>query len=167
MADNIELNAGTGGAILATDDVASVHHQLVKLEYGADGAAAMVSASNPLPVDLVGNLTPKRAKISCAASGDNTLVAAVSGKRIRVLSIALIATDAVEVYFKSAGGTAIFADGTSPVPLDKAGASGPAGMVLNFNPVGWLQTDVADEALEVNLSAAVGVCGALTYVEVD
>lgn len=50
MADNVTLNAGTGGAVLATDDIASVHYQRVKVTYGGDGSATDVSTSNPLPV---------------------------------------------------------------------------------------------------------------------
>ena len=35
MVDGIELNAGTGGAIVNTDDIAGVHSQIVKHGYGA------------------------------------------------------------------------------------------------------------------------------------
>lgn len=54
MADNITLNSGTGGATLAADDIASVWHQRVKVQYGVDGSATDVSDSNPLPVDDAG-----------------------------------------------------------------------------------------------------------------
>lgn len=54
MADNVTLNAGSGGVDLATDEITSVHHQYVKIEYGADGAATPVSDSNPLPIDDAG-----------------------------------------------------------------------------------------------------------------
>lgn len=58
MADNVELNAGTGGAILATDDVGGVHYQINKLAYGALDSATLVSTSNPLPIsDAGGSLT--------------------------------------------------------------------------------------------------------------
>ena len=53
MADNIGLvnpSNGTAGNTVATDEIASVHHQLVKIEFGADSSATMVSATNPLPV---------------------------------------------------------------------------------------------------------------------
>ena len=53
MADNTTLNVGTLGDVIATDDVGpGVKHQLVKVEFGADGAATMVEASAPLPVEL-------------------------------------------------------------------------------------------------------------------
>lgn len=58
MADNIELNAGSGGATLATDDLAGVHYQVVKLAVGADGVADFVSNSAPIPVsDAGGSIT--------------------------------------------------------------------------------------------------------------
>lgn len=51
MADNITL-PGTA-AVVATDDVGSAHHQYVKIEFGADGTATKVDASNPLPVTVI------------------------------------------------------------------------------------------------------------------
>ena len=54
MADNTELNTGTGGDTIATDDIANVKHQRVKIEYGEDGSATDVSDTNPLPIDDAG-----------------------------------------------------------------------------------------------------------------
>jgi hypothetical protein len=45
------LNTGTGGDTIATDDIAGVKHQLVKVEYGVADSATPVSTTNPLPVD--------------------------------------------------------------------------------------------------------------------
>lgn len=50
MADNVELNAGTGGAVVATDDITSVHYQIVKVAHGALDTGTLVTASTPLPV---------------------------------------------------------------------------------------------------------------------
>ncbi len=44
MADNIELDAGSGGATVATDDDGTAHHQYVKLEAGADGTQTKILA---------------------------------------------------------------------------------------------------------------------------
>jgi hypothetical protein len=52
MADNTVLNAGAGGDTVATDDIAGVKHQRVKIEHGADGSATDVSSASPLPVTL-------------------------------------------------------------------------------------------------------------------
>ena len=51
MADNTELNTGTGGDTIATDDIGGIKHQRVKVQHGADGSATDVSAASPLPVD--------------------------------------------------------------------------------------------------------------------
>lgn len=51
MADNTTLNAGTGGDVVATDDIAGVKYQRVKLTLGADGADdGDLASGNPLPV---------------------------------------------------------------------------------------------------------------------
>jgi hypothetical protein len=44
VADNIELDAGSGGATVATDDDGTAHHQYVKLEAGADGTQTKILA---------------------------------------------------------------------------------------------------------------------------
>jgi hypothetical protein len=44
VADNVELDPGTGGATIATDDVAGVHYQYVKLTSGTDQATTAVAA---------------------------------------------------------------------------------------------------------------------------
>lgn len=50
MADNTTLNSMTGGDVIATDEIAGVKHQRIKVEYGADGSATDVSIVSPLPV---------------------------------------------------------------------------------------------------------------------
>jgi hypothetical protein len=44
LADNVELDPGTGGAVIATDDISSVHYQYVKLTSGTDQATTPVAA---------------------------------------------------------------------------------------------------------------------------
>jgi hypothetical protein len=101
-------------------------------------------------------LTPKFAKIDCASSGDNTIVALVGGKKIRVLRIVLVVTSAVTAKFKSSGGT----DLTGPMALAANG-----GMGASFCPLGAFETAVG-EGLVLNLGSAVQASGNLTYVEV-
>ena len=100
----------------------------------------------------------KRAKIDAASSGDNTLVAAVTGKKIRVLAAFFTMTGtAVTIRFESgAGGTAL------------TGQMGPTAgqtIVLPFNPVGWFETSDAT-LLNMELSGGQSVDGALVYIEV-
>lgn len=54
MADNTTLNLMSGGNVVASDDITSVHYQRIKLIHGADGVnAGDVSTANGLPVALL------------------------------------------------------------------------------------------------------------------
>lgn len=99
------------------------------------------------------------AAVSAAAAGDNTLVAAVAGKRIRVLALILVASGgALSVRLESgAGGAAL----TGVMDLAADGQ-----LVLPWNPAGWCQTAVA-ALLNLELSAATLVAGVLTYQLVE
>ena len=68
-ADNITLNSGSGGAVLATDDVGGNHYQLVKQVFGALDTATLVSTANPLPVDLRTDNLAGNLDVNLAASG--------------------------------------------------------------------------------------------------
>ena len=50
MADNTTLNPGTGGDVIASDDIGGVKHQRVKIGFGVDGLYTDVSHSHHLPV---------------------------------------------------------------------------------------------------------------------
>ncbi|OQW34860.1 MAG: hypothetical protein A4E20_01400 [Nitrospira sp. SG-bin2] len=54
MADNTQLNAGTGGDIIASDDIGpGVKYQRVKLTLGADGVNdGDVASGNPMPTNM-------------------------------------------------------------------------------------------------------------------
>jgi hypothetical protein len=99
----------------------------------------------------------KRAKIDAASSGNNTLVAAVTAKKIRVLAVFLTMTGtAVTIRFEDG------ADGTA-----LTGQMGPTAgqtIVLPFNPVGWFETSDAT-LLNLELGGAQSVDGALVYIE--
>lgn len=102
-------------------------------------------------------LTPKFAVISGATSGNNTLVAAVTSKKIRVLSYTIVAAGDVDVRFEDgAGGTAL----TGVMSLTTN-----SGVSVAFSPVGHFET-TANTLLNMELSAAVQVSGHLAYVEV-
>lgn len=66
MADNVTLNSGTGGAVVATDDDGVAHHQYVKLEFGADNTQTKVDGSNPLPVTVTDSATRDLGKVDIA-----------------------------------------------------------------------------------------------------
>lgn len=79
MADNTTLNAGSGGDVIATDDIGGVKHQRVKVEFGADGAAADVSAASPMPVQVINTArTDLRFYAVAAAAGATTVETAIT-----------------------------------------------------------------------------------------
>lgn len=78
MADNVELNTGTGGAICATDDVGGVQYQVVKLDVGADGVSAPVSNSNPVPVSDAGGALTVDGTVAVTHAALTELAAAIN-----------------------------------------------------------------------------------------
>lgn len=165
MADNLTLPAT--GSVVAADDISSVWYQRVKFVWGADGTATDVQVSQPLPTQntIDSNqmsaggtiVTPKYALINTSSSGDTTLVAAVTSKKIRVVAYAFICSGTVGVKFQSGtGGTAL----TGVMDY-----TAQTGMNCGFNPVGWFES-ASGVLLAINLSAAVGVRGHLTYLEI-
>lgn len=55
MADNVGYTPGSG-ATVAADEIGGVLHQRVKIGVGADGTAVDVSSTNPMPVDVNGEM---------------------------------------------------------------------------------------------------------------
>jgi len=103
------------------------------------------------------DLAPKFAAVSVSTLGDNTLIAAVSSKKIRVLACSLIAADATTIRFEDgAGGTAL--SGQMQVAAN-------GGFVLPYSEVGWFET-TAGTLLNLELSAANSVDGVLVYQEI-
>lgn len=95
------------------------------------------------------------ARVNASSSGNNTLVAAVTGKRIVVVSGFIMAAADVTATFQSgAGGTAL----CGPESLPAKG-----GFVLPFNPNGWFET-TEGALLNLNLGGAVQVGGVINYV---
>lgn len=103
-------------------------------------------------------LTPKFAAIAASSSGNNTIVAAVTSKKIRVLAYNLIGNGAVNAKFQTGAG------GTDLTGLKYIAAAG-GGICAPFNPVGWFET-ASGALLNLSLSGAVAVGGELVYVEV-
>ncbi len=155
---NLKVAIASGGATAGTagtpgSDVLSVQ-----------GIASMtpVITAGGLRTDAIMNaqtaLTPKFAAIAASSSGNNTLVAAVTSKKVRVLAYSLIGNGAVNAKFQSG------ASGTDLTGLKYIAAAG-GGICAPFNPVGWFETG-SNTLLNLNLSGAVAVGGELVYVEV-
>lgn len=146
--------AANSGVDIGDVDVAS----LPALAAGTN-LIGKVSASDETSTIYNGTtaLTPKFAIIDASTSGDNTLVASVSSKKIRVHALYMVAAGDVNARFESgAGGTAL---------SGQMNLTTNSGFVLPYNPVGWFETAVTT-LLNLELSAAVSVDGSLVYTEV-
>lgn len=208
MADNTELNPGSGGRRLRSlEDHNGVHWPTATVAYatslvGGDNSLQVVGPDHGLPVEIVGGglditfpdglsveqagewvvtldpaaavtisgpvavgidgsavydgsaaLAPQHAKIDAAEPGDNTVVAAEPGKRIRVLRWGLTADGDVTIKWRSATD-----DISGPRPLTKYASAGGA-----YCPVGIFET-APGEPLNLSLSTGAVVGGELTYV---
>jgi hypothetical protein len=108
-------------------------------------------------VDVYQTQRIKRAIIDHAVSGNNTIVSAVTAKKIRVYAVVLVSAGTMTVRFTSgAGGTNLTGDMTT--------AAG-TGFSSDFCPVGHFETN-AGQALVLNLSAATSSDGWIVYAEV-
>ena len=93
--------------------------------------------------------------VAPSSSGANTLLAAVTGRKIRVLAASISAASAVNVKFQS---------GTTP-DISKLIylTTGQLNVVLPYNPFGWFET-AAGALLGCDLSGGVVVGMQITYV---
>jgi len=82
MADNVGYTPGSG-ATVAADEIGGVLYQRVKPVFGDDGAAVDVSATNPLPVELVG--VDDASPLPVAAVGE--LIEAIEAMRYAIQSL--------------------------------------------------------------------------------
>jgi hypothetical protein len=143
MADNTTLNTGTGGDVIATDDIAGIKYQRVKITIGADGTSdGDVASTNPLPIEGSVGIT------GTVAVTDNSGSLTVDGT--------VTANQPSSTAYR-----VILSDGTSDVPLDAAHADGEANTenhidvgakLLVFNGTSWdRQRGNATDGILVNL----------------
>lgn len=96
----------------------------------------------------------RSAAVNVSSSGNNTIVAGISGVSIVVLQYWLVAAGAVSVTWQTSGGTV--KDG--PMPFAANGGYAPS-----FNAKGYYALPLG-EGLVLNLSAAVQVGGFVRYL---
>lgn len=134
--------AGGGGGIASFTNSSGVVTQV------------QLTSSGAVPVEQYGSSTVLFAPINVSSSGDNTVVAGVTSKKIKVLSVVLVAAGAVSVKWRS--GTT---DLSGAMPL-----AANSGFVLpSASPVGRYFETASGQALNINLSGAVQVSGHISY----
>jgi hypothetical protein len=181
MSDNFAISTASGERTIASDQISEVDFVRNKLVYGPDGTntgdvqlASATAGGLPVQANACSDyvmaagvgLTPKFAVISLTATG--TLVAAVSSKKIRVLSclftMATESGDETCIFNSGAAGTALTGALGS---TDTADATrNPLVVTYGYNPYGHFET-VAGELLELALTGTTPlVYGNLQYIEV-
>ena len=100
MADNTTINPGSGGDLIATDEIAGIKYPRSKITLGADGQNdGDVSSSNPLPVtgttSAVGNVAHDAADVG------NPLK--IGGRASTGAPLAVAPGDRVNAYFDPNG----------------------------------------------------------------
>lgn len=173
MSDStVSIKTGSD-ADVATDAIAGKHHQKIKVMLGVVGTAVPLDGDATYGADVDVTRLPalkpenkntnynavecevKTAYVNTLVAADNTIVTAVTAKRIRVLSVMLVADGAVNMSVKSGASTTLiepmaFALG---VPMCQAVQHG------------CLFETASGEALIFNCDAVVRVRGSIQYIE--
>ena len=97
MTDNIELNAGSGGAIISADDIGGVWTQIIKLAFGALNTATLVTASDPLPVTAISSALPSGAATSAKQDSQTTLLGTIDADTGSILTAVELIDDAIYI----------------------------------------------------------------------
>jgi len=153
---------------VVADDSANTSTKLAVLPARSNAASPAWTEGRQVPLseELNGGLrvnpmfgkTFKTAAISVAATGDNTIVAAVASKRIKVYAINLAAVGTVSAKWKDGAAT------------DLSGAQdlqAREGYTISVAPPSFVLATTAGNALILNLSPAIGVRGWVTYWDDD
>ena len=170
--NNGTVSAGTQRVTIASDSTGQVDvtDRAARDNGTIDIAATLPTGANKIGSALVsgthvwdntsGGLAEvevKFASVDVASSGDNTIVALVSGKELRVISYVLVASGGANtLQWKSSTAGAI----TGGMGLADTGG-------ISADSATGLFATTAGEALVLNLSAATSVDGHISYIEVD
>ena len=125
---------------------------------GALTAAGLTPTAQLTPPTLTQSEV-QRAAISVDVDGDNTLVGAVAGQRIRVLALVLVASGGVNTAQLQTG-----ASGRALTAVMDLADNGK--LVLPYNPAGYCETGTG-ELLNLALTEANLVAGVINYVLVE
>lgn len=141
-----QTTPGTTNGVVIKDSSGNAIDQTATINVAPDSSVLKLGNTS---------VTPKFAAIAASSSGANAIVAAVTGKKIRVLAYTLLANADVNAKWQSAS-----TDKSGLLYLAAKGGASPA-----YCPTGLFETAAA-EALNLNLSGAVAVGGHVTYIEV-
>lgn len=155
MVDNISVTPGSGISV-ATDDVGGVQYQRVKPAVGTDGVAVDVSATNPMPEEIVkiAGQTPSLGNGAVAAGTLRVTLASDSAGILNTDKYETVAASQTAQVLGSTGATSDYISGLLVIPattspgaialLDNAtsitvftgGASSVSNLIPFFIPLG-------------------------------
>jgi hypothetical protein len=116
VADNVTLNAGSGGAVVATDDDSTAQHQYVKVEFGGDGTFTKVADSDGsrLPVKEAKAATGTESQVADNAAAVTILAANTARKGALIHN-----TSTVNLYLRLGNTAPTTSDFSTVVPPDQ------------------------------------------------
>jgi hypothetical protein len=91
-----------------------------------------------------------------STNGVNPIVAAVVGKRVKVLQLILMSAADVNVTFQNTDNTAL----SGPLPMGVKGN----GFVMPYTGLSWFETSVG-KGLQITLNSSVQMSGWMSYVQ--
>lgn len=175
MSDNTTLNTGTGGDVIASDDIGGVKFQRIKLILGDDGSNdGDISAANPLPITGALSAVGVSNVVSVAAVGVSNVVSIaavgvssapitdvrVSSGSIRVSSIVAIGVSSMPTTaVTQSGGWSI---GVSSAPTTAVTQSGGWSIGVSSAPTTAV-TQSGAWSIGVSSTAAIGVSSVATH----
>lgn len=128
MADNVTANAGSGGAVFATDDISGVHYPISKLAWGALDAVSIVARASGLGVPIQGEALHDAVTTGApvlvggeARTSDGTAVASGDVARVTMDTLGKVVTLQGAVHDLQSNGTANF---TTAAAADIIAAAG-------------------------------------------
>jgi hypothetical protein len=156
--DNAALSVVGGGVEAAALRVTIANDSTGVVSVDDNGGSltvdGTVAVSGTSVVDARRGTTLLFGSIDTASSGDNTLVAADAAKKAKLVSYTLISEGTVAVRWKSAANNK---SGAMPLITN-------TGLAMAGSMDAWLLETAVNEALILNLSAAIGVRGHFSYI---
>lgn len=180
MADNVTFQSTVlatppDGTIAATDEVGGRHYQLIKQAFGADGAATLVSASDPLPVTATLTEPISVDDNGSSLTVDGTVTVQDGGGAITVDNAGTFATQATLQTADNTVGRVKITDGTDVAdvldlantnPLTVAIVDGSGSQITSFGGSGGT-AEVDDSAFTAATDSGTPIMGFVTADSVD
>jgi hypothetical protein len=129
MADNVTANAGSGGAVFATDDISSVHYPIGKTAWGPLDTANLIDRASGKGLPIQGEALHDAATTGApvliggeARTSDGTAVANGDAARVTLDSLGKVVMLQGATHDQQANGTANFTNTTGADVIGAAGA---------------------------------------------